>query len=142
MLTRFGKQLRKLRIEKDERLKDMAGKLGVTTAYLSAVENGKRTVPDAWIYDIMEMYDLSDDEARELQSAAYENKSDLTIDLNDTENVEVALSFARKFRGLTIKQANELQKMLDKMQTEGDDEKWRNALRNRYLEKTFVVWRT
>ena len=115
MLTRFGKQLRKLRIEKDERLKDMAGKLGVTAAYLSAVENGKRTVPDAWIYDIMEMYDLSDDEARELQSAAYENKSDLTIDLNDTENVEVALSFARKFRGLTIKQANELQKMLDKM---------------------------
>ena len=29
--------------------------------------------------------------------------------------IEVALSFARKFRGLTIKQANELQKMLDKM---------------------------
>lgn len=47
MLTRFGKQLRKLRIDREERLKDMADRLNVTTAYLSAVENGKRTVPDA-----------------------------------------------------------------------------------------------
>ncbi|MGN0417188.1 helix-turn-helix domain-containing protein [Anaerostipes faecalis] len=115
MLTRFGKQLRKLRIDREERLKDMADRLNVTTAYLSAVENGKRTVPDAWVYEIIDTYHLDDNEARELQRAAYENKSDLTIGLNNTENIEVALSFARKFRKLTIKQANELQKMLDKM---------------------------
>ena len=42
MLTRFGKRLRTLRIEENQRLKDMADKLGVTAAYLSAVENGKR----------------------------------------------------------------------------------------------------
>lgn len=115
MLTRFGKQLRKLRVEEEERLKDMADRLGVTTAYLSAVENGKRAVPDAWIYEIIDQYNLSDNEAKELQDAAYENKTDLTIDLNDTVNVEVALSFARKFRRLTLKQADELQKMLDKI---------------------------
>ena len=115
MLTRFGKQLRKLRIDREERLKDMADRLDVTTAYLSAVENGKRTVPDAWVYEIIESYDLNNSEAQELQRAAYENKSDLTIDLNNTENTEVALSFARKFRKLTLEQADELQKMLDKM---------------------------
>ena len=32
MLTKFGKQLRRLRIEKDLRLKDMADELGVTVA--------------------------------------------------------------------------------------------------------------
>lgn len=115
MLTRFGKQLRKLRIDRGEKLKDMADRLGVTRAYLSAVENGKRTVPDAWVYAIIENYHLSDNEAQELQRAAYENKSDLTIDLRNTENAEVALSFARKFRQLTLEQANELQKILDKI---------------------------
>lgn len=49
MLTRFGKKLRTLPLEKDQRLKDMADELGVTAAYLSAVENGKRSVPDLWI---------------------------------------------------------------------------------------------
>lgn len=115
MLTRFGKQLRKLRIDRGEKLKDMADRLGVTRAYLSAVENGKRTVPDAWVYAIIENYHLSDNEAQELQRAVYENKSDLTIDLRNTENAEVALSFARKFRQLTLEQANELQKILDKI---------------------------
>lgn len=115
MLTRFGKQLRKLRIDRGEKLKDMADRLGVTRAYLSAVENGKRTVPDAWVYEIIESYDLNNSEAQELQRAAYENKSDLTIDLSNTENAEVALSFARKFRQLTLEQADELQKMLDKI---------------------------
>ena len=38
MLTSFGKTLRKLRIDNEELLKDMALKLGVTLAYLSAVE--------------------------------------------------------------------------------------------------------
>lgn len=74
MLTRFGKQLRKLRIDRGEKLKDMADRLDVTTAYLSAVENGKRTVPDAWVYAIIENYHLSDNEAQELQRAAYESE--------------------------------------------------------------------
>lgn len=115
MLTRFGKQLRKLRIDREERLKDMADRLNVTTAYLSAVENGKRNVPDAWVYEIIDKYGLTDSEAKELQRAAYENKDEITINLKNTENTEIALSFARKFRKLTLEQADELQKMLDKM---------------------------
>ena len=44
-VTEFGKFSRKLRIENDELLRDMANKLGVTASYLSAEEiyqkNGK-----------------------------------------------------------------------------------------------------
>ena len=46
MITNFGKFLRKLRIDNNEFLKDMAARLGVTVAYLSAIEHGKRDVPD------------------------------------------------------------------------------------------------
>lgn len=115
MLTKFGKQLRKIRIEKEEKLRNMADKLGVTVAYLSAVENGKRAVPDNWVYTLIEKYEMSDYDAKKLQEAAYENKNDVTIDLSNTQNVDVALSFARKFKNLTVEQANELQKMLDKI---------------------------
>lgn len=115
MLTRFGKQLRSLRIEKDLRLKDMADELGVTVAYLSAVENGKRSVPDSWVRKIIDLYGLGESEADELQRAACVNKNDIKINLQDTNELEkdLVLSFARKFKTLTVEQVNELQKILD-----------------------------
>ena len=118
MLTRFGKQLRSLRIENDQRLKDMAEILGVTVAYLSAVENGKRVVPDAWVAIISDKYELSQKEVIALQKAAYENKKDIRINLNNTSDDEMglALSFARRFKDLSEKQVSELQKILDERQ--------------------------
>jgi transcriptional regulator with XRE-family HTH domain len=115
MLTRFGKKLRTLRLEKDQRLKDMADELGVTAAYLSAVENGKRSVPDLWIGKLSDRYGLSDSEIEELQKLAYEDKTNIKIDLNDAEDVEVglALSFARKFKDLSDEQVSEIQRILD-----------------------------
>ena len=56
MLTQFGKELRHIRLDRDEKLKDMAEKLGVTVSYLSAVENGKRNIPDNWIEMIASEY--------------------------------------------------------------------------------------
>ena len=47
MLTMLGKFLRKLRIDRNELLKDMAGKLDVTVSFLSSVENGKKKMPSA-----------------------------------------------------------------------------------------------
>lgn len=103
MLTKFGKTLRKIRIDHDEVLKDMANKFGVTVAYLSAVENGKREVPDNWISVIEREYHVSGDEMRELQKYAYENKNSLKIDLCgiEQEEKELALAFARSFKSLS-----------------------------------------
>lgn len=115
MLTKFGKQLRSLRLETNQRLKDMAEMLDVTVAYLSAVENGKRAIPDTWIEKIAEEYHLSDDEVASLQMAAIENKRDVRLDLNGLNEAEVGLtlSFARRFKNLSDDQVNELQKILD-----------------------------
>ena len=44
MLTELGKILRKIRIDRQELLRDMAGTLGVSVAYLSAVEEKPRQV--------------------------------------------------------------------------------------------------
>lgn len=103
MLTNFGKALRKIRIDHGEFLKDMAAKLGVTVAYLSAVENGKREVPDQWIDVLAEKYLLEPSEKKELQNYAYEHKDNIKIDLSgiEKEEREIALAFARSFRSLT-----------------------------------------
>ncbi|HAH61855.1 MAG TPA: transcriptional regulator, partial [Treponema sp.] len=45
MLTEFGKFLKKMRIDKSETLAVMAGKLGISAAYLSSIENGTRDIP-------------------------------------------------------------------------------------------------
>lgn len=103
MLTNFGKALRKMRIDHEEYLKDMAGKLNVTVAYLSAVENGNREVPDAWIDKLTEIYHLSVEERKELQNYAYEKKTNIKIDIAGIQQEErdLALAFARSFRSLS-----------------------------------------
>ena len=115
MLTKFGKELRKIRIENDEILKDMVDKLNVTAAYLSAVENGNRKVPDAWVNTIVTKYNLSDEKATTLQKLAYEDRCDinLTFDGTNSRETNLALSFARKFKDLDNNQIKEIQKILD-----------------------------
>ena len=44
-ITKFGEYARDLRIDRGENLKEMAKNLGVSSAFLSAVENGKKQVP-------------------------------------------------------------------------------------------------
>ena len=43
--TALGKFLRKLRVDRDERLYDMAENVGVSSAFLSGVENAIRRLP-------------------------------------------------------------------------------------------------
>lgn len=115
MLTNFGKALRKMRIDHEEFLKDMAKKLNVTVAYLSAVENGNRDVPDAWVNKLAESYNLSKEERKQLQNYAYEGKNSIKIDfagMNEEEK-EIALAFARSFPRLSAEDKNMMKKIFN-----------------------------
>ncbi|WP_205625396.1 helix-turn-helix domain-containing protein [Oceanobacillus caeni] len=83
MLTSFGKFCRKLRIDNGELLKDMAKKLDVTSSYLSAVENGKRNVPQSWVSEISSKYALDLEQRIELKNAAEESQISNKLDLKD-----------------------------------------------------------
>ncbi|KAB4818066.1 helix-turn-helix transcriptional regulator [Bacteroides thetaiotaomicron] len=103
MLTEFGKALRIIRIGAQELLKDMADKLKVSSAYLSAVETGKRRIPSDWVDKIVEAYDLSTEKADELRQAADNSACDVRIPLNGMSDVkkEAVLTFARTLDGLS-----------------------------------------
>jgi transcriptional regulator with XRE-family HTH domain len=68
-VTDFGKKLKVLRVCNDDTLRTLANKLNVSTAYLSYLELGKRSIPKKMVAKIAELYDLSDTETFELMEA-------------------------------------------------------------------------
>ena len=70
-MTPFGQKIRVLRARRGITLKTMAGDLGVSSAYLSALEHGKRGRPGpGLIMQICGYFDLIWDEAEELKRLA------------------------------------------------------------------------
>lgn len=99
MLTNFGKFCRKLRIDKNELLYDMAARLNVSSAFLSKVENGKKKPPQEWRDILISSYGLNADEIQQLDRCIYEAQNYDSIDIsymNDNDRM-MMLSFARKF---------------------------------------------
>jgi transcriptional regulator with XRE-family HTH domain len=70
-MTPFGAKLRDLRAARGQNLKQMAAELGVSAAYLSALEHGKRGRP-TWllIQRIIAHFNIIWDEAEDLQRLA------------------------------------------------------------------------
>ena len=114
MLARLGKELRKIRLDRDELMKDMARKLGVTVAYLSAVENGTRKFPDAWIQIIASEYELEEKDVEKLQNLAFNERDSININIKNANNQErdLAYSFARRFHELSEDDIFALEKIL------------------------------
>lgn len=80
-MTPFGERLRELRAEKGISQKEMAEKVGVSAAYLSALEHGHRGVP-SWVLlqRIIACLNIIWDEADELQRLALRSHPKVTID--------------------------------------------------------------
>ncbi|MCA3554323.1 helix-turn-helix domain-containing protein [Aestuariivirga sp.] len=80
-MTPFGDRMRKLRAERGVTLKEMAEALGVSPAYLSALEHGKRGRP-GWhlIQRILAYFNIIWDEADEVVRLARISHPRITID--------------------------------------------------------------
>ena len=115
MLTAFGKELRKMRIMAGELIRDMAAKLNVTPSYLSAVETGKRQIPDGWVCKIAELYSLSPEEKEALQKAADSSLLSVKLNLNGLTDHrrQTAVLFAREFSDLDDQKLEQIRKLLD-----------------------------
>jgi transcriptional regulator with XRE-family HTH domain len=110
MLSPLGKELRKLRIDRDLRLFDMARKIDVTTGFLSAVENGKKAVPAGFVQRVVQAFDLSAQDATRLQQAADASRTSIKLELagKGIASRELATAFARTFENADEAKAKEL----------------------------------
>ena len=105
----------------EEILKDMADKLGVTPAYLSAVEVGKRNIPAEWFNTITSIYALSVNEQQDLQEAIDSSIKQIKIDLDNysERQKQTAAMFARKLSTLNDTELEKLFKIFGKSKTGG-----------------------
>jgi len=80
-MTPFGEKIRKLRQERGATLKDMASAIGVSPAYLSALEHGKRGRP-GWhlIQRIIAYFNIIWDDAEEVVGLARISHPRIAID--------------------------------------------------------------
>lgn len=99
MINSFGVFARKLRLERSEFLFDMAKRLNVSSAFLSAVETGKKSIPKNFAEKIIKIYELTKEQVNDLYKSIEDSVQELKIPLKDkTKNDrELLLKFARTF---------------------------------------------
>ena len=80
-MTPLGAKIRQLREERGISLKQMAAALNVSSAYLSALEHGRRGQPTGFLlHRIIAFFNVIWDEAEELQRLAEISDPKVTID--------------------------------------------------------------
>jgi len=103
-MTPFGLRVRRLRRDRGLSLKTMAYDIGVSAAYLSALEHGKRGTPTwALVQRIITYFNIIWDEAEELVQLAQISDPRVTVDTGGlpAETTELANMFARQIAFLS-----------------------------------------
>lgn len=113
-VTAFGKFLRRLRIDKELLLKEMATELQVSSAFLSSVELGKKSISEEFEEKIISKYKLDVKEASELRQAANLSQPSVKIDLvgKSADAREMVMCFARSYESLSEVEKDKLMNLL------------------------------
>ncbi|MFT8234171.1 helix-turn-helix domain-containing protein [Pseudomonas guariconensis] len=114
MLTEFGKTLRKIRIDNGMLLKDMATALGISPAYLSAVETGKKPIPDGFVGRVAQMLNYTEhsDEYVALEDSASMSKGEAPMKHLPQKHQQAVLAFARNLGSLNAEEVDRLLGMI------------------------------
>ncbi|QSV13591.1 helix-turn-helix domain-containing protein [Photobacterium ganghwense] len=112
--TAFGKCLRKIRIEQEILLKDMASVLDVSSAYLSSLELGKKSISDAIVTKICSSFNLNSKQINQLKDSVALSQPSVKIDLvgKSNDEREMVMSFARRYESLSESERKKVMKML------------------------------
>lgn len=122
-LTPFGQVSRKLRIDSQMSLKEMAESLGITSSYLSAIEIGKKSLTRNLVDKYVEILSKNDNDRKELYEAADNTISKINIKLDDMNKNSrgLVIQFARKLDYLSNDDIKRIKKILN-----GNGEKYDN----------------
>ena len=116
MLSPFGKSVRKLRIDLEVSLKNLAESLGKTSSYISAIETGKRPVTNDILEKIIIFLKPNTEMEKELRKNAELSQISVEVNLQGKNQTarEAALLFARNFDDLNNEDYENLKRLLEK----------------------------
>lgn len=114
-VTSLGKRLRKIRIDNDEITLNMAEKLGISISYLSAIEHGKRNIPNDFIQKLFDKYQLSEEMKTLIQKDVvdYSGEMKLIMSQMNEQQQELSLLYARKINKLNDEQIKKMRRFLN-----------------------------
>lgn len=118
-MTQVAKFLSKLRIDNDQRLGEMAARLGVSPATLSSIQNGSRSVTQKFRENLYREYSLTEEQKEEFENAVQQLKGEVVISLKDVRSrncmrqyVDTAVMFAHDLSRLDGEQLRQMQELL------------------------------
>lgn len=113
--TKFGEYMRILRVKHHEVMGDIAKQLEVSLPFLSAVENGKKNVPNEWVKKIVMHYNLNAEETNGLLDSIEQSKTHMKLDLKTASILQrsAAIQFARSFEGMDDETAKKIMQLLE-----------------------------
>lgn len=117
--TKFGEFVRVQRIKHHEVMGDLAKVLNTSLPFLSAVENGKKNVPQEWVEKLKKHYALTDSEMDELVQSIEESRTQYkikTLNASETQR-KTAMAFARSFDDMDDDTARKILELLSKKGT-------------------------
>ncbi|MCO5146888.1 MAG: helix-turn-helix domain-containing protein [Aquamicrobium sp.] len=121
-MTPFGERMRQMRARKGVSQKEMAAALGVSAAYLSALEHGRRGMP-SWplIQKIVGYFNVIWDDAEELERLAALSHPRVTVDTAGLSATATLLAnrLAERIGRLAEGDVEELLARLDAMDRQG-----------------------
>ncbi len=116
-MTPFGAKVRQLRADRNITLKQMAADLGVSSAYLSALEHGKRGRPSWYLLQrIITYFNIIWDEADEMTRLARLSHPRITIDTSGLSPKATALANHLADQ-ITVLKDTELDALLDSLES-------------------------
>lgn len=115
MVTSLGKFLRKLRIENDELLKNMAEKIGVASSTLSSIESGRRNPPKGFMDKLKETYELTEPQLIELEQSLLHSRNEIALNIKEmsSNDRDIAVAFARRFESLSASDKKRIKDILN-----------------------------
>lgn len=133
-MTPFGEKVRSLRATKGVTLKQMAADLSISSAYLSALEHGKRGQPSAQLVrQICAYFGIIWDEAEELERLAALSHPRVTVDTAGLtpKATELANRLAERIHALEEPALDRLLALLDEVAAARPANRGRRTARRR-----------
>jgi transcriptional regulator with XRE-family HTH domain len=122
-MTPFGEKLRQIRRARSISQKEMAAAIGVSPAYLSALEHGHRGVPNwAMVQKIIGYFNIIWDDAEELEQLAAGSNPRVVLDTAgmNARTTLLANRLAGAFRQLSDSDIARIEAVLDRVPQDGD----------------------
>lgn len=115
-MTPFGQAVRRLRAERGVTQRQMAKAVGVSPAYLSALEHGNRSEPSwEFVQRVIGYFNIIWDEAEELQRLGGLSRPKVTIDTSglSPKATEIANRLAASIERLDAATLDEIGRLID-----------------------------